>query len=403
MLGGMNTYPRLPELGPAEYEALKASVKELGILVPVVRTPTGETIDGRARERAARELGLRDYPVRTLSGLTPEQRWEVHCSLNVQRRQMDRTAKREYVAACLRHAPERSDRWLGELTAADGKTVASVRRELEARAEIPQVRLFRGKDGKSYRFTTVPTESRRHARAAAEALRKLGKDHPARVLKVGTARRLAQVAAHERHRSGEAPEAPPGCRVECCDFRALRVRLVDLIWTDPMWDDRAIWPELGKWAARVLKAGGILAAYTVAPSLPAALEGLGRHLSYRWCASLWRTESSLLHAWRVKSGWCPLVVFYKGRWKYPNSRYMADTFHAPRKEKEFDPMQQSLHEALYFVEVLSPRRGLVADPFAGSFTTAVAALRLGRRFVGCDIVPGKVTGGLKRLSVEACA
>jgi hypothetical protein len=141
---------------------------------PVVRTEQGQTIDGRAREKIAAELGLRNYPVRTVSGLTEEQRWAMHASLNLQRRHLDRKRKREYIADCLRHAPELSDNWLGELCGADHKTVAAVRSELVARWEIPNVKVFRGKDGKRYRFTTVPTETAPHARQAAEALRRLG-------------------------------------------------------------------------------------------------------------------------------------------------------------------------------------------------------------------------------------
>jgi hypothetical protein len=74
--GGLHVlFPRLPELAVAEYAALKASIADKGILVPVVRTEQGQTIDGRARKKIAAELGLRNYPVRTVSGLTEEQRW----------------------------------------------------------------------------------------------------------------------------------------------------------------------------------------------------------------------------------------------------------------------------------------------------------------------------------------
>jgi site-specific DNA-methyltransferase (adenine-specific) len=391
------TYPRLPELAPEAFAALKASAAQLGILMPVVHTERGETVDGRARERIARELGIKDYPVRTVSGLSAEQRWQMHVALNLQRRQMDRRQKREYVAACLRHAPDLSDRWLAELCGVDGKTVAAVRRELEASAEIPRKEVFRGKDGRKLRFTTVPTESARHTRAAEEALRKLGGQHPGRVIKVGAAAKLAQRAAHERHRSGPAPEAPAGCKIECCDFRKLTARGVDIIFTDPDWGDKTVWGDLGAWAAKALRPSGILCAYTGQAYLPEALEGLKRHLRYHWFGSMVHgAEIRLLHHWRVKNGWVPLVLFSKGPW--PKSRYFLDTYFACGKEKDYDEHQQVLGEALYFIETLTEPGALVCDPFGGGFTTAEAALRLHRRFIGCDINPGKVTGGLNRLS-----
>jgi hypothetical protein len=50
------------------------------------------------------------------------------------------------------------------------------------------------------------------------------------------------------------------------------------------------------------------------------------------------------------------------------------------------------------IKLLSCRHDLVADPFGGSFTTAVAAAKLGRRFVGFDVDPGAVAGGERRLA-----
>jgi site-specific DNA-methyltransferase (adenine-specific) len=392
------SYPRLPELGPEAYAALKASVAEVGILVPVVRTERGKTIDGRARETIAAELGIKNYPVRTVSGLSEQRQWEMHCALNLNRRHLGRKAKQEYIAACLRHAPALTDNWLGEICGANEKTVTSVRRELEARSEIPKVTEFRGKDGKTYRrFTTVPTESGRHARAAAEALRRLGTAAPGGVMKVHRAGRLARRLEHERHREGPAPKAPKNFKIVCCDFRDLKPRRLDLIFTDPMWSDATIWVELGKWAQIVLKPGGILAAYASVACLPAALDGLGRYLRYHWTVALYHgAELNLVYHWKVRAGWQPLVIFAKGPWRA--ARYFMDTHSSPRKEKNYDDYQQSLGEAIYYVEALSQPGALVCDPFGGSFTTAVACKIVGRRsFVGCDIVEAKVTGGLKRL------
>lgn len=44
--------------------------------------------------------------------------------------------------------------------------------------------------------------------------------------------------------------------------------------------------------------------------------------------------------------------------------------------------------------------GLVVDPFAGSAATGVAALRTGRRFLGCEIDPAHVEAGRLRLGQE---
>ena len=44
-----------------------------------------------------------------------------------------------------------------------------------------------------------------------------------------------------------------------------------------------------------------------------------------------------------------------------------------------------------------PKEGMVFDPFVGSGTTAVAALKLGRRFYGCDINSEYVELASKRI------
>jgi hypothetical protein len=118
----------------------------------------------------------------------------------------------------------------------DHKTVRDVRRELEARREIPKVQVFRGKDGRKYHFTTVPTESAAHARKAADALRKLGKKHPGKVIRVGKAARLASYLEYEEFRNGDGVQGTGSKNIKlvCCDFRSLDVRGVDLIFTDPV-------------------------------------------------------------------------------------------------------------------------------------------------------------------------
>ena len=55
---------------------------------------------------------------------------------------------------------------------------------------------------------------------------------------------------------------------------------------------------------------------------------------------------------------------------------------------------------MYVIENLSYENDLVVDPFLGSGTTAVAAKRLGRRFVGCDEDEASVNTTLTRLVQE---
>lgn len=83
----------MPDLTPIEYEALKADIRERGILVPVEVDETGELLDGHHRVRAWTELRaegvpLPDYPRMVRTGLTEEQKRNHARSLNVLRRQL---------------------------------------------------------------------------------------------------------------------------------------------------------------------------------------------------------------------------------------------------------------------------------------------------------------------------
>jgi hypothetical protein len=209
---------------------------------------------------------------------------------------------------------------------------------------------------------------------------------------------LARDRDYEDARKGDPPAAPKNIKLVCGDFRSLRLKGVGLIFTDPMWSDRDIWVPLGRWASDSLRPGGVLAAYTGQMGLPAALAGLGQHLRYYWTVCLIYSEKVVVAGRKIKQGWSPLVLFSKGPWRRPN--HFFDSFHCCGKDKQYHPCQQNLDAALYYVRALSDPGDLIADPFGGSFTSAVACRLVGqgRRYVGCDVDEGCITVGRKRLA-----
>lgn len=58
---------------------------------------------------------------------------------------------------------------------------------------------------------------------------------------------------------------------------------------------------------------------------------------------------------------------------------------------------------LFFIKMLCPEGGLVVDPFAGSGTTGIAALSLGRSCVLIDNNAGYCQEAIRRLEEEAAA
>jgi hypothetical protein len=70
-------------------------------------------------------------------------------SKNVIRRHLTPTQRRKAIGELLKIYPEKSNRQIASVAKVDDKTVAVVRTELEATAEIPQLEKTKGKDGKS--------------------------------------------------------------------------------------------------------------------------------------------------------------------------------------------------------------------------------------------------------------
>jgi DNA modification methylase len=57
--------------------------------------------------------------------------------------------------------------------------------------------------------------------------------------------------------------------------------------------------------------------------------------------------------------------------------------------------------ALHLVSLACPPGGLVLDPFAGSGTTGIAALRRGRNFLGFELIPGYASEARERIAGDA--
>ncbi len=156
----MRTNTLLPALTTEEYEALKSDIEQNGILVPIIRTEDGQTIDGYHREKIAAELGITDIPFRVVTGLGDEERRHMTIRLNAQRRQLTGDQKRDLIREELKKSADISNNWLAQLLGVDDKTVQSVRIEEEAAGTIEAVTLFRCKDGKRRKYNKIARQQK---------------------------------------------------------------------------------------------------------------------------------------------------------------------------------------------------------------------------------------------------
>ena len=199
----------LPDLTPWEYESLKASIARVGLLVPILKDEFGNTIDGYQRERACQELGITDFRIETVAGLTDEEKRDRAFTMNLVRRRLNQQQMRDLIAAELKRMPDLSDNWPAQILGTTDKTVASVREKLIATSESPKLEKLRGRDGKCRRVTRIMTNSAKHAERAQVALQTLGDQAPRTDLELRLAQRKAnRVLKLETVKGREAQ--PPG-------------------------------------------------------------------------------------------------------------------------------------------------------------------------------------------------
>jgi hypothetical protein len=256
----------LPGLSSGELKALGEDIKKHGLQVPVViradliepgNRASGykySLLDGRSRLDAMEAVGIdvrltkirkkesqawrldsdngdvelrAMFPIIHTSG--DGDPFDFVISTNLHRRHLTAEKKRDLIAKLLKANPERSDRAVGKMIGADGKTVASVRAEEEGRAEIPHVETRTDTKGrrqaaKPKRKPRKPKITKAATKAAEplseEALRKHAElmiengtpafdDAAARRLIAEVRQELAQEAAEQQGGSQTEPAPPP--------------------------------------------------------------------------------------------------------------------------------------------------------------------------------------------------
>lgn len=390
------------ELSDEEFETLKASIADKGLLVPITRDQNGAVIDGNHRERACRELGVDPrYEVQVFADDT--ERKVRALVMNLLRRHLTREQKAKAVAE-LRDLGYTFERIAAETgipvsTANDLVTESpdvsepgNVGTDRSGTSHIVDSRGRVQPKRKQPRNTVVQAKNTREADRAGKALVDLGDQTPPKVMDTKQAERAARDKATDEARA--AADATPvdlgDVRIEHCSLADLSLEpdSVDLMFTDPPYPAEFVplWSDLGELASKALKPGGLLVAYSGQMFLPEAMSRLAEYLDYWWMYSI--THVGAFFQMRVRHtqvGWKPLLVYRKPGGELPP--WVNDIVTDGAREKSGHEWQQSESEAAYWVEKLTCAGDLVVDPFLGSGTTAAVAQRLGRRFVGCDVDP----------------
>ena len=228
----------------------------------------------------------------------------------------------------------------------------------------------------------------------------LQRSHVAREMKRladAEARKIVPLPA-KGHAEGE------GWTLYGMDFREAADQIPDgsvtLIVTDPPYNEESLpmWADLSAFASRVLCSGGILLALSGKLSLPEVLNLLGQHVTYGWTYVLPMPASNTKHECRrIYEHWKPLLAYSKGNWPVGRVDFHSDLLPASAKCKDKYHWQQDPHPIVELIDRLAPKGSIVCDPMAGTASFGGLALRMGRRFVGCELDAGRFEVARKTL------
>jgi hypothetical protein len=169
---------------------------------------------------------------------------------------------------------------------------------------------------------------------------------------------------------------------------------VALILTDPPYPAEylELWSHLGHFGKRTLIDGGSLVAYCGQSHLIESAAYLGLSgLRYWWTLALTHGHGSqMMPGKNVSIGWKPLLWYVRDR--RATDVMMPDRIDgsSPRKTMptgDTADWAQGVEELEPIISALTAPGDLIVDPFAGSGTTGVAALRFNRRFIGAEVAP----------------
>jgi 16S rRNA G966 N2-methylase RsmD len=161
---------------------------------------------------------------------------------------------------------------------------------------------------------------------------------------------------------------------------------VDWIITDPPYPKKylPLFDHLARLAEHALKPGGSMVVMVGQSYLPQILASLSGALRYHWTLAYLTPGGQSAQLWerRVNTFWKPLLWFTKGDY---DGDWIGDVCRSDANDKRYHHWGQSESGMADIIERFTDPGDWILDPFLGAGTTGVAAVRMGRRFVGIDI------------------
>ena len=401
----------IPALSINEYELLKESISENGLLVPIVVNQQGVVLDGVHRYLACKELGI---PIKSVTRQFNDSYQEklFQIEVNLQRRQMNAYQRIEVgysLEGILRENAKKRMSLGGTIVGlANGNRKESNSNQNERVASAEATLLSTEEKGKVSEIiakkigvsTSMYEKGKKIIKEANESQKNSLRDGSATLNKVYNQIRkqvIAQAVAKkqvQREPNAKLIRTDKQQRVELINGEFLDKQhsisdsSVDLIFTNPTnyTEDLQIYRTLAHFASRVLKPGGSLLTYVPNHLLPQVFKNMNMSapvLKFWWQLAIREDEITSSLEYQVYSAWIPLLWYVKAeRPKSLNS--IIDLIEPSLASEIIDGKQKPLSQLEYMISRLSIKNDLVVDPFMGAGIIGRAALNLDRRFIGIE-------------------
>jgi ParB-like chromosome segregation protein Spo0J len=406
----LKVHPKNTEIyGEEDVTALRQSIAESGWIRPLTVTPEYVIVSGHRRYQAAKQLGYTELPVEFETFASEEAELERLLRENENRGKTFEQKIREGMT--WEDVESIKDRRGGDRRSEDFQTrnisslkgnsydIIACRVDLgsgktyeKGKAVVERIdREFAMSDILHYGEILRTQLNGQSITAAWNTLDNIVKaqEKAEREAKKKEAEKLRQQEL-ARQRYLEAVKKAEHCTLYHCSVSDLsqfvEPESIDCIITDPPYPREflPVYRDLAKFASYALKPGGSLIVMIGQSYLLDILQEMNvPGLLYRWtCAYLTPGPATQLHQRHIQCGWKPLLWYTKGECE---GMYIHDVFHSNSGDKSKHDWGQSQSGIEDIMGRVTRPGELVCDPFVGGGATAVVAMEMERRFVGCDI------------------
>jgi len=385
----------LPPLPDDRFGGLEADILANGCLAPLV-VWGGALVDGHHRYAICRKHGV-PYGIREVSFNSMDDAlywvWRHHKN----RRNL---SKFELAELALRFKPMVAEKAAHRRSQAKGKPRGEKKSSVPQNSAEQKSAVHRG-TGETRNQIAGEVGVSRDTIAKVEYLAEHASQQAKHKLRAGETtinkeyQKLKKTQRREQRRARKASRPPVAdCpyRVFAADIAAATRRVdaesIDWIITDPPYPKKylGVYDHLAEFAVHALKPGGSLVAMVGQSYLPEILVKLTETLTYHWTLAYLTPGGQAAQLWarKVNTFWKPLLWMTKGKYA---SEWIGDVCRSDvnHNDKRFHHWGQSESGMADVIDRLTDPGQVICDPFLGAGTTGVAAVGMGRRFIGFDV------------------